>query len=93
MYLFMEFCESGDLRDFVKKRGGRLTEAEARYVIRDVLRGMTFLQEECSVMHRDIKLDNVLVKLKPGLRLKIDGLRPVSDFEFKIGDMGLAKPH
>lgn len=68
MYLFLEFCEGGDLKDFVKKRGGRLTEGEARYVMRDVLRGMTFLQDECSVMHRDIKLDNILVKSKPGRR-------------------------
>ena len=44
-------------------------------------------------MHRDIKLDNILVKTKPGIRPNGDPLnRPISDFEFKLGDLGLATP-
>ena len=46
------------------------------------------MYEKCHVMHRDIKLENILVKLrggKPGTSVR--------DFEFKITDMGLAKDH
>jgi serine/threonine protein kinase len=43
-------------------------------------------------MHRDIKLDNILVKLKADAPKDIQELdRAISDFEFKIGDLGLAK--
>ena len=43
-------------------------------------------------MHRDIKLDNILVKLKEDSRADIpQAQRSISDFEFKIGDLGLAK--
>jgi len=37
-------------------------------------------------MHRDIKLDNILVNLKEGA-----AGNQIRDFEFKLGDMGLAK--
>jgi serine/threonine protein kinase len=40
-------------------------------------------------MHRDIKLDNVLVKLKSAT--DPTAARRISDFEFKLGDLGLAK--
>jgi serine/threonine protein kinase len=39
------------------------------------------MQQRCKVMHRDIKLENILVK-KSGPK-----------FEFKIGDLGQAKTH
>ena len=45
-------------------------------------------------MHRDIKLDNVFVKLKSTVRVaqnaEIKNL-PIECFEFKLGDFGLAK--
>ena len=37
-------------------------------------------------MHRDIKRDNILVNQKPGTTGRV-----ISDFEFKLGDFGLAK--
>lgn len=70
-----------------------LLESEARYVLRDIVRGLMHLSQVCKVMHRDIKMDNILVTLKrnkqPGLSLKD---RCIEDFEFKLGDLGLAKP-
>lgn len=51
LYLVMELCEEGDLDGFLKKRGGRLLEHEARHVVRDILRGLCFMYEKCHVMH------------------------------------------
>ena len=48
-------------------------------------------------MHRDIKLDNILVKMKPQKNSNVNGRRllnkqaDISEFEFKLGDLGLAK--
>jgi serine/threonine protein kinase len=90
IYLIMELCRDGDLESYLKKFGnnGRLPEPDSRYIIREILRGLCFMYEKCHVMHRDIKLENILVKLrggKPGTSVR--------DFEFKIADMGLAKDH
>ena len=41
-------------------------------------------------MHRDLKLENILVNKKTEAYNKGSNLK-ISDFEFKIGDMGLAK--
>ena len=62
IYLFMEFCSEGDLKSFIKSRSntGTLGEIEARYVIREVVEGLNYLSRNC-IMHRDIKLDNILV--------------------------------
>ena len=45
------------------------------------------MSDVCQVMHRDLKLENILVKSKH------PEAAAISDFEFKIGDMGLAKGH
>jgi len=84
LYIMMELCAEGDLSQFLSKRGGRLCEKDARYVIRHVLRGLCFMNDKCNLMHRDVKLENILVKRKGS------GTQ-VRDFEFKLADMGLAK--
>ena len=53
--------------------------------MRDVVSGLSHLGS-ISVIHRDIKLDNILVKRKTNT-----AGRDIKEFEFKLGDMGLAK--
>ena len=33
-YLVMEYCNGGDLKRFIKARGGCLTEPEAKFILR-----------------------------------------------------------
>ena len=94
----------GDLSSFIRKRHQRrsisarnsqthfLGENEASYIVRDIVRGLGHLSQVCHIMHRDIKLDNILVKRKPGSPSSIapEDL-PIDQFEFKLGDLGLAK--
>ena len=42
------------------------------------------------IIHRDLKFDNIMVSKKASAFNRI-GQIEISDFEFKIGDMGLAK--
>ena len=93
VYLFLELCDQGDLNQFIKKRNSsnfKLSECEAKYILRDVVRGLRHLSKVCKIMHRDIKLDNILVKQKLG-GMGDFSERKISDFEFKLGDLGLAK--
>jgi serine/threonine protein kinase len=68
----------------------RLEESDARYVIREVVKGLSYLSKKL-IMHRDIKLENILVHKKPRMAFQLDSGLKISDFEFKLGDMGLAK--
>ncbi|CAI5467617.1 unnamed protein product [Closterium sp. Yama58-4] len=63
LYLVMELCAGGDLLRRVEERG-RIPEREARSVFRDMATAVRQCHER-GVMHRDIKLENVLLCPKP----------------------------
>ena len=60
----MEFCNSGDLEGFLKLRGGYLYESEARIILRQIVDGLQAIRLK-KVVHRDLKLANILLNL-PG---------------------------
>ncbi|CAI7797567.1 unnamed protein product [Closterium sp. NIES-53] len=63
LYLIMELCAGGDLLRRVEERG-RIPEREARSVFRDMAMAVRQCHDR-GVMHRDIKLENVLLCPKP----------------------------
>ncbi len=72
LYLFLDYCEEGDLSKFIKTLSGcnsefknkpRIQENEARYIINHVISGLLYLIEN-NIVHRDLKMDNILVKRK-----------------------------
>lgn len=72
LYMFLEYCGDGDLRELIKKRGGRLTESEAVMYFRQICQGFKDLYKN-NIIHRDIKPANILLK---------DGIAKISDFGF-----------
>ncbi len=76
--LVTEYCSGGDLqRSLERRRGKPYSEHEAREVLRQLTDGLAFLHRHC-VMHRDLKLANVLL---------------TEDGKCKIADFGLATPY
>lgn len=70
----MELAAGGDLLNYVRKRR-KLSENTAKVIFKQILKGL----EHChanNVLHRDIKLDNILLD---------------SRGEVKIGDFGVSK--
>ena len=73
-YIFMEYCSEGDLKSFIPKFNmewfgyeyelKNLKEQDARHVIKEVVKGLDYLNSK-SIMHRDIKLENIMVNRKP----------------------------
>lgn len=89
-YIFTEYCNSGDLRSFLKHRGGTLEEKEAQYIIRELVEGLRYLNKS-RVVHRDLKLANVFVHSDLNNGVRPDFRMPIEHYTFKIGDLGLAK--
>lgn len=60
-YLFTEVCNGGDLSLLKKSRpGGRLSEPECRILMKKLVSGLRDLYE-FDIVHRDLKLANVLL--------------------------------
>ncbi|XP_021234494.1 inactive serine/threonine-protein kinase PLK5-like [Numida meleagris] len=74
VYLLLEHCGRGSVADILRARGG-LTEAEARYYLRQVIAGLRYLHGH-GLVHRDLKPSNLLV---------------TKEMQVKIGDLGLAR--
>lgn len=79
-YLIMEFCEGGDMYQFLKSRGGRLQEDEVRRILAEVVVAMQALHGK-GYVYRDLKTENVLLS---------------NDGHVQLADFGLCKylpPH
>jgi len=77
IYLVLEYCNFGNLRDYLKARG-KLTESEIRNILSQIIKGMDGLLQN-NVLHRDIKPENILVHSERGV------------FTYKICDFGFSK--
>lgn len=59
LYSIMPYCSGGELFDVLEKKN-RFSEAEARYWMRQILKGLSCLKK-AGVSHRDLSLENLLV--------------------------------
>lgn len=65
--LVMEYAGGGDLFQLVKK-SGCLTEDESKYIFKKLVHGVAHCHCR-SVLHRDIKLDNILLDGEGGVKI------------------------
>jgi len=57
--LVMELCAGGDLLNFVRKRK-KLDEDVAKVIFKQIIDGIGYIHSK-RILHRDIKLDNILL--------------------------------
>ncbi len=67
LLMVMEYASGGDLLKYVKEKGP-LSEEEAKVIFRQVLYGLGHIHAR-SVLHRDIKLDNILLDSDGGVKI------------------------
>lgn len=67
LLMVMEYAGGGDLLHFVKRRG-RIRESDAKYIFKQIVYGLSHIHCR-SVIHRDIKLDNILLDCESGVKI------------------------
>uniref|UniRef100_A0A8C7CZC4 non-specific serine/threonine protein kinase n=1 Tax=Oncorhynchus kisutch TaxID=8019 RepID=A0A8C7CZC4_ONCKI len=60
MDLVTELCEGGELKELLQKNT-RFTEEETRHIINSLAEAIVYLHKK-DIVHRDLKLENILVK-------------------------------
>lgn len=79
-YVVMELVRTGDLQSYLAKRNfqsSRLTENEVRKLAKQLFCAVAYLHEN-HIVHRDIKLKNILINSKNG----VDPTIKLTDFGF-----------
>lgn len=73
LYVFFEFCNGGDLKNFWELAGQKLPEPLVREIFKQLITGVDFLHncfektnesiesQPIKVAHRDLKLDNIML--------------------------------
>lgn len=72
LYIIMEHCAGGSLLDNVREKK-RLTEAEAAVILQQILYSLQYCHAK-GVVHRDVKLENILMDGDGAVRLIDFGL-------------------
>ena len=72
--IVMEYISAGDLLSYIKKRS-KLNENIAKYIFKQIILAIQYIHNN-NIVHRDIKLDNILIDL---------------DNKIKICDFGVSK--
>ncbi|XP_022112093.1 serine/threonine-protein kinase 33-like [Acanthaster planci] len=80
MYLVLELCNGGELSDLFKEKGA-FTEEDTRTAIHRLTSTVSYLHKN-DIVHRDIKLDNILLSQDPE--------HPEDHLNIKLSDFGLS---
>ncbi len=76
-YIIMEYLEGETLKEYLKKRGGKLPVEEVLGLMRPVISSLAHMHEQ-GVIHRDISPDNIMVL--PGGNVKLLDLGAARDY-------------
>jgi len=76
LYIVMELMEGGNLYDEIIRRTS-FNEGDASYIMRQLVEALEYLHRE-GIIHRDLKIENILLVKKDCL-------------EIKLGDIGINK--
>lgn len=82
MYLVMELCEDGELKKILERKG-HFSENETRWIIQSLASAIAYLHSK-DIVHRDLKLENIMVKSS-----YVDDNNELN-LNIKVTDFGLA---
>lgn len=65
--IIMEYISCGDLLSYVRRRS-RIPETIAKFMFKQIIEGIQYIHSK-NVIHRDIKLDNILIDLNNTIKI------------------------
>jgi serine/threonine protein kinase len=74
LWILMDYCSGGSIRDYMDTTGKTLTEQETSCILVGVLQGLAYLHSQ-NIIHRDLKAANILIN---------------QDGQVKIADFGIS---
>ena len=77
MVNIMDYCGGGELLEILETYG-RLSEREAKIIFLQIIDGINYCHKEFNLIHRDLKLENILLVEKGKLDIKVRFLRNFS---------------
>ena len=63
IYLMMEYLDGGTLKQYIINNNN-ISEDDARIIIKQLLKALSYLHYTCDICHRDIKPENIMFKEK-----------------------------
>ena len=85
LYLFLEYIKAGDLGKFLHKHG-LFNESQAKIIFTQLLNAIHYCHDH-KIVHRDLKLENILITNESNLSIKIIDFG-ISGFVDEISDAG-----
>ena len=106
LYIILEYCNGGDLdtysKNYISKNKRPLNEFYIQKIIQQIAPAIEYMHSN-NIIHRDIKLENILINfdnypniLKSGKlppKLKFEDMSLNKSFTLKISDLGYAKDY
>ena len=68
-YLLFDYFEWRDLEHYMQEQKGKLDEKIIIHIIREMLKTLSFLHDECFVMHRNIKPNSIIIDKNNNIKL------------------------
>lgn len=65
--IIMEYISCGDLLSYVRRRT-RIPETIAKFIFKQIIEGIQYIHSK-NIIHRDIKLDNILIDLNNTIKI------------------------
>ena len=68
-YLLFEFIQGQNLKDYIETQKQPLDENIVIHILKEMLKTLLFLHDECYVMHRNVKPSNIIIDEKNNIKL------------------------
>ncbi|ELP90176.1 hypothetical protein EIN_406400 [Entamoeba invadens IP1] len=92
LWILMDLCAVGSVKDLMKKTMENLNEDQMRYVLNETLKGLVYLHS-IKIIHHDIKAGNILLSLDGKVKLADFGVsQQYKDNEDKKADDFIGSP-
>ena len=78
-YLVMEFVDGMTLLQYIKEQQTKIADWVAKHILAQILSALHYLHNKLNVVHRDLKLENIMVDKHMNVRLLDFGLSKINE--------------